>query len=264
MPEVHDNTLPPAEQQSPVDSASTPSLSVVVPVWRESREKLVALVDTLQRARVLWPFDSAVYLVYDTEDDPSVPVIRDLCAASGREWLHGLHNTVGRGYANALRAGFRHVKTGPLLVTMADLSDDLSTVPELIRLYAEGATVVCPCRYMPGGGQTGSGWIKQVLAYGGSRLLHATGFPVRDVSNNFRLYDAALINAILDEPDPDASTGPAIALELTVKAWLRKSVVVETPTVWRGVKGEASSFSLRKILPAYLKWVWVALRNKPF
>ncbi len=252
----------PAQLQELTSSKSN-CLSIVIPVWREPREKLVALVDSLQKARSEWGFDSVAYLVYDTVDDPSVTIIHELAAESGREWLHGLHNTVGRGYGNALRAGFFHVKTGPLLVTMADLSDDLSTVAELMRLHQAGAKIVCPCRYMPGGGQCGSGFLKRILAQGGSWLLHKTGFPVRDVSNNFRLYDTALVNEILNKPDPESSTGPAIALELTVKAWLRGETVVETPTVWRGDKDESSSFSIRKILPAYMKWVWVALRNKP-
>jgi hypothetical protein len=83
-------------------------------------------------------------MVYDFDEDSTVPVARQL--GETRPWLQLVRNDLGRGPANALRAGFLAAKSGPAVVVMADLSDDLTQIPEMLQLYASGYRVVCPSR----------------------------------------------------------------------------------------------------------------------
>ena len=89
----------------------------------------------------------------------------------------------------------------------------------------------------------------------GVALYWMVGFPTHDATNNFRLYDAALVN----ELGIESTGGWEIALELTAKAVRRGVPVAEVPAVWRGRTAGESRFRLLKWLPAYLRWYGYAL-----
>jgi hypothetical protein len=159
-------------------------------------------------------------------------------------------NREGRGVVGALRTGFETVAEGPALVVMADLSDDLSSVAQMRRLYDGGYQVVCPSRYMHGGKQLGGPLMKRLLSRVAGWSLWLMGFPTHDATNNFRLYDAALVRQL-----GIASTGGfELALELTAKANRAGVAIAEVPTVWRDRTAGESRFNLRKWLPKYLYW----------
>lgn len=99
------------------------TLQLIVPVYNE-HENFPRLVEQVEQ-QLAPPFRMLV--VYDFDEDTTVPVARDLAAS--RPWLELVRNDLGRGPANAIRAGFAAANPGPALVVMADLSDDLSIVP---------------------------------------------------------------------------------------------------------------------------------------
>lgn len=227
-------------------------LSLVVPVYNEA-DNLPALVREIER-HVLAPF--TVYLIYDFDEDTTLPVARRL--AAGRPWLRLVRNR-GRGVVSALRTGFETAAHGPVLVVMADLSDDLRVVPKLLELYEQGHRVVCPSRYMPGGSQQGGPLLKRLLSRAaGLSLRRLAGFPTHDATNNFRLYDAALVR----ELQIDSSGGFELALELTAKAFRRGVPIAEVPATWRDRMAGQSRFRLLRWLPKYLKWYWLALGGR--
>jgi hypothetical protein len=193
-------------------------------------------------------------MVYDFEEDRTLPVARQL--AQTRPFLQLVRNDLGRGPANALRAGFAAAGQGPALVVMADLSDDLADVPAMLRLYQEGYRVVCASRYVRGGRQIGGPWLKRTLSRGAGLSLHwLARFPTHDATNNFRLYDAALVNHMGIESE----RGFEFALELTAKAFARGEPIAEIPTTWRDRTAGESRFRLWKWLPCYLRWYRYAL-----
>lgn len=194
-------------------------------------------------------------MVYDFEEDTTLPIARSL--AETRPWLQPVRNDIGRGPAHALRAGFRAAASGPAIVVMADLSDDLSQIPEMLELYRTGYRIVCPSRYMCGGRQEGGGWLKSTMSRtAGLSLRWLAGFPTHDATNNFRLYDAALIN----ELGIESRRGFEFALELTAKAFARGVPITEIPTTWRDRAAGASNFRILQWLPHYLHWYFFALR----
>ncbi len=227
------------------------TLQIIVPVFNE-HENFPRLIEQVERD-IPQPF--RLLMVYDFDGDSTIPVARELAAT--RPWLQLVHNGLGRGPANAIRAGFQTAATGPALVVMADLSDDLARVPEMLRLYRAGHRIVCASRYMKGGRQIGGPIVKRTLSrLAGLSLHYLAGLPTHDATNNFRLYDAALVN----ELGIESERGFEIALELTAKAFARGEPIAETPATWRDRTAGESRFQLWKWLPLYLRWWRYAMR----
>lgn len=226
------------------------TLQLIVPVYNE-HENFPHLVQQVEQ-QLTPPYRMLV--VYDFDEDSTVPVARELAAA--RPWLELVKNDLGRGPANAIRAGFAAADPGPALVVMADLSDDLSIVPTMLDRYRSGSRIVCASRYMKGGRQLGGPWLKRQLSRAAGLSLHwLAGFPVHDATNNFRLYDVELVR----ELGIDSEHGFEIALELTAKAFRRGVTISEVPTTWRDREAGESRFRLFRWLPHYLRWYRYAL-----
>jgi dolichol-phosphate mannosyltransferase len=232
------------------DAPPSPSLSLIVPVYNEAANfpNLIAEVER----HIPTPF--TLYVVYDFDADTTVPVAQAL--AADRPWLRLVKNDLGRGVVYAIKKGFQTVPSGPVFVVMADLSDDLSIVPRMLELYRQGNRIVCASRYMPGGKQLGGPFLKRTLSrLAGLSLRYGVWFPTHDATNNFRLYDAALVN----ELSIDSTGGFELALELTAKAFRRRVQIGEVPTTWRDRTAGESRFRLTKWLPKYLYWYGYAL-----
>lgn len=227
------------------------TLALIVPVYNEA-ENVATLVDEIE-ARVSQPYQ--VLIVYDFDEDSTVPVVRELMVA--RPWLRLVKNDLGRGVVHALRAGFREAACGPALVVMADLSDDLGNVDQMLDLYRRGNRVVCPSRYMRGGRQIGGPLLKRSFSRIAGKSLHLLGFPTHDATNNYRLYDAALVNRVGIE----STGGFEVALELTAKAFAAGVPIAEVPTTWRDRTAGQSRFRLARWLPKYLYWYAFAAKT---
>jgi dolichol-phosphate mannosyltransferase len=220
-------------------------VSLIVPVYNEAANfpNLVAEVER----HVPPPFN--LYVIYDFDEDTTVPVAKAL--AADRPWLKLVKNDLARGVVSAIQKGFQTVTSGPAFVVMADLSDDLSIVPRMLELYRQGNQIVCASRYMRGGQQVGGPLLKRTLSrVAGLSLYYLIRFPTHDATNNFRLYDAALVN----EVGIESTGGFEVALEVTAKAFRRRAKIAEVPTIWRDRTAGESRFRLTKWLPKYLYW----------
>ena len=91
-----------------------PRVSVVIPAYNEGAE-VVAFLDRICEAITL---PAEVLVVYNSPDDTTVPFLRDYAKRDAR--LRPLHNTYGRGPAQALRYGVAHAVADVAVVTMAD------------------------------------------------------------------------------------------------------------------------------------------------
>lgn len=236
-------------------SATTnqPLLYVVTPVYNEG-DNFPSLYDEVKN-KIHTPHKLVV--VYDFDEDTTVPVVKKYQEHDPDVVLH--KNTRGRGALNAILSGFDYVPEGPLLVTMADLSDELGMVDAMYGQYLQGAAVVCGSRYMRGGKQIGGPWLKRTMSrIAGVSLYYMRGFPTHDVTNNFKLYDKAFLKSIAIE----SSGGFEIGMEITVKAFRAGAKIAELPTTWRDRTAGESNFKLWKWLPSYLKWYFYALKPR--
>jgi hypothetical protein len=114
---------------------------------------------------------------------------------------------------------------------------------------------------MKGGNQEGGPFIKRTLSrLAGLSLGGFFRFPVHDVTNNFKLYDKAVIDGITIE----SRGGFELAMEITVKAVKKGYPVCEIPSIWRDRTAGKSRFMLLKWLPHYLRWYLYAILSRPF
>ena len=227
-----------------------PLLYIITPVYNEGKN-FPALYRAIEK-KIKTPHK--VVVVYDFDQDTTVPVVKKYQVKDRSLILH--KNNRGRGALNAILSGFDFVDHGPVLVTMADLSDDLSVVDAMYKAYLNGADIVCGSRYMKGGRQVGGPLLKRTLSHiAGVSLYWVRHFPTHDVTNNFKLYDKEFLDSITIE----STGGFEIAMEITVKAFRKKKTIVEIPATWWDRTAGESNFKLWKWLPLYLKWYLTAL-----
>jgi dolichol-phosphate mannosyltransferase len=231
----------------------TPALSIVIPVYNEPDN----IGPTLRRitSEVRTPHE--ILVVYDFDADTTLPVVRSL-----QEELPAVRlqrNDIGRGVLNAMKAGIG-ASTAPLvLITMADGSDEMDRVDEMVRLGQGGAAVVAGSRYMRGGGQVGGPLLKRLMSRAAGLSLHwFAGVPIHDATNNFKLYRRDFLDSVTIE----STGGFELAIELTAKAARARRPMAEVPTTWRDRTAGESRFKIRAWLPKYLRWYFHALAGR--
>jgi len=226
-------------------------LSLVIPVYNEADNVVPLLRDV--DAKVREPHE--VLLVYDFPEDTTLPVVaamRPPCPA-----VRLVHNTLGRGVLNAIKAGFRASQGDVIVVMMADRSDEPADVSAMALLVRDGADVVAGSRYARGGRQEGGPLLKRTLSrLAGMSLHYLAGLPIRDATNNFRAYSRRAVELPIE-----GRASFAIALELTLKAYWQGWHLAEVPTTWRDRTAGQSRFRLWAWLPHYLRWYLLALRK---
>ncbi len=199
-----------------------------------------------------------VFVVYDFPADDTVPVVKQI-TDQGETRLRLLLNNVRRSVVGAIVTGLQQVERGPVLVVMADLSDDLGRVDEMLALYRRGFKLVAGSRYMKGGSQQGGPWFKQLLSRGAGLSLHwLRGIPIHDATNAFKIYDREMLSTFSLE----SRGGFELNLEITVKAFLAGYPMAEVPARWRDRTAGRSRFRLWAWLPRYLKWYAYAFRPR--
>ena len=240
-------------QQVTAIEAEPIELVAVMPVFKEG--EAVESVIRAFSAGVKTPHQ--IVVVYDFDEDPTVPVIDRLAAEMPT--VRGHRNDIGRGVLNAMKAGIAASSSPYVLVTMADGSDEPHIVDAMVALARDGADVVAASRYMRGGRQVGGPLLKRLMSRAAGLSLHwFAGVRTHDPTNNFKLYSRRFLESIAIESE----AGFELALELTVKATLARRRVAEVPTTWRDRTSGQSNFKLRRWLPHYLRWYVVAFRHR--
>ena len=230
-----------------------PELSIVMPVFKEGE----AVEPVLRALTEAVTADQEILVVYDFDEDPTVPVIERLAAELPT--IRGHRNDLGRGVLNAMKAGIAASTGRYILISMSDGSDEPDVVDPMVALAREGADVVSASRYMKGGQQLGGPRLKRLMSRTAGLTLHwFAGVPTHDPTNNFKLYSRRFLDSVMIE----SSAGFELALELTVKATLAGRRVAEVPTTWRDRTAGESNFKLRKWLPHYLHWYKTAFFSR--
>ena len=225
-----------------------------MPVYNEG-ENVVPTLMGIKSAVTTEPYE--VLVVYDFEEDTTVPVVRGLAAELPQVRLH--KNDLGRGALNAIKSGLAAAAAPYIVVTMADASDEPADIDRMQALAERGADVVCGSRYMRGGHHVGGPWLKKLMSRAAGLSLHwVGGLPVHDATNSFRLYSRRL----LDQVTIESSGGFELGIELTVKAHQLGLKVAEVPTTWRDRTGGESRFQMRAWIPHYAHWYWRGLASR--
>lgn len=231
-----------------------PVLTIVIPVYNE-KDNITIAVDAICQ-KVQAPF--SIFIVYDREEDTTLPAARKLIAAGKPVSL--LKNKYGKGALNAIKTGLEEAATKYVIVTMADLSDPPEVMNDMLALAEkENAAVVCASRYMKGGKQLGGPVIKGLLSrLAGLSLYYLAGVPTHDATNSYKLYRTSFLREVTIE----SNGGFELGIELVTKAFSRGETIKETPTVWRDRTAGESHFKVVEWLPHYLKWYFLAYKAK--
>jgi dolichol-phosphate mannosyltransferase len=240
---------------NPINTSPAADLDMIVPVYNEGPNVGRTLEEIYQHV----PLSKRVLILYDFDEDDTVPVVRALSPKYPGVEL--VKNTLGRGVVNAVRAGIAATTAEVVLVTMADLSDDLRVVPRMVELIrVQGYDIVCASRYMKGGRQIGGPLLKGLMSRtAGVSLYWLAGLPTHDATNAFRAYRRSVL---MDFPI-ESQGGFAYSLEITAKAYAAGRRITEVPSTWRDRSAGESRFRLRQWLPHYLRWYGYALTHRP-
>lgn len=227
-------------------------LDIVVPVYNEDKN-IIPLFDEIQK-EIKTP--KKVLVVYDFDEDTTIPVVNEIKGNYSYDIIP-VKNNVGRGVINAIKVGLSTADSEMILVMMADLSDRLDVVDEMCAKMESGYDVVCGSRYMKGGSQNGSPFLKGMMSRCAGLSLHLlTRIPTHDVTNSFKLYR----NSMLRKFEMESTGGFEIGLEICVKAYLGGYKITEVPSQWFDRVDGESHFKLWEWLPHYLHWYFHCIR----
>jgi len=219
--------------------------SIVIPCFNEA-ENILRTLDLLDD---LSGISFEVLIVVDHMGDSTIPIVENRHHDS--EKVRTLVQDYGRGPANAIRYGIDSALSDCVVVTMADGSDDVRAIPELINLVNRGVAVACASRYMSGGQQIGGPRLKKFLSkFAGKILFVFAGVGTHDPTNSFKAYSKDFISSV----GIDSRSGFEIGIELVSKARRSRLPIAEIPTIWLDRTSGSSNFQLTKWIPKYLKW----------
>ncbi len=229
-------------------------IDIIIPVFNE-KDVIVSTLDEI-RSKVLTPH--RIYIVYDFDEDNTLPAVQKL--REGGVDIVLLKNS-GQRVVNAIKTGLRGAKEKYLLVTMAGLSDDYGIVDAMVQRSGQGFDVVCGSRYAKGGRQIGGPLLKKTLSrLAGISLRYLANIPTLDATNSFKLYRKAMVDLLTIESDG----GFEIGMEIVIKAHFSGYRVTEIPCTWQDRQQGASRFRILHWMPDYLKWYRFALKKALF
>lgn len=227
-------------------------INIVIPVYNEGENIRATLAEIKNKVKT----PHKIFIIYDFDEDNTIPVITDLIKNNNNIML--LKNKYGNGALNAIKTGFESIDEGIVLVAMADLSDDLSKVDEMVKKINEGYDIVCGSRYMRGGKQIGGPWFKKMLSrMAGISLHYLVGLPTHDVTNSYKMYTKKVLEAIKIE----SNGGFELGMEIVLKAHFGGFKITEVPCLWIDRKKGKSRFKIGRWIPKYLRWYFYALKR---
>lgn len=221
---------------------------VIIPTYNEA-ENIPLLVPQILA------HDLHVLIVDDNSPDGTGRLADGLVAADSR--VHVLHRAGKQGLGRAYLAGFRRALElgAPFIFEMdADFSHDPRYLPELLAGARTAYDLVIGSRYVPGGGTTDWGVMRQLISRGGNiyaRLI--LGMPLTDCTGGFRCYRRSTLEAL--ELDAVHSNGYTFQIEMAYRVYKHGLRIGEVPIIFPDRRVGQSKMSRHIVLEALLN-VW--------
>lgn len=162
------------------------SYTVVVPVFNE-QDSLHLLYQEISKALKTLKKSSEIIFIDDGSTDESYKILHELQRKDKRIVLIRFRANFGK--SAALRAGFERAR-GLVVITLdADLQDNPSDIPLLLKTLAKGYDLVCGWR--KNRHDTASKKISSYLFNIGTKLL--TGIPLHDVNCGLKVFKKQVV-----------------------------------------------------------------------
>jgi dolichol-phosphate mannosyltransferase len=230
-------------------------LSIILPVFNE-KESLSIMVRLLKSSI---KFENEILIVYDNENDNSVPVAKKL--ENDFPDVKAIHNNIGKGVRFALEKGIKEAKHEIILITVADEIFPLIAIEDMIKLIVEkNYDFISGTRYSKGGLRLGGSLLASVLSRLANKIFVLfTNFPISDCTTGIKMMKKEVWNSISFESKP---IGWAFAFELTIKAYLNNFKIEEVPMkcVDR-LFGGSSTFKPIPWIKEYLRWFFWGIKK---
>ena len=230
----------------------TADVWLVIPTYNEADnlERIVAAARAQLETAVSGVFR---ILVVDDNSPDGTGAIADRLAGADAS-VEVLHRPGKSGLGQAYLAGFAHAMANgaELLIEMdADFSHDPAHLPALLEA-SRTADLVLGSRYVPGGGVSDWGFVRQLISRGGGLYARRVlGVSVRDLTGGFKCIHRSVLEAI-DLPSVRAE-GYVFQIEVTYRAILAGFTVREVPIVFADRAVGQSKMSARIALEAILR-----------
>ncbi|MCU0666083.1 MAG: glycosyltransferase [Candidatus Omnitrophica bacterium] len=227
-------------------------LSIIVPVYNEE-ENICEVIAKIEET-VKIPHE--LLIVNDHSSDKTGELALSLL--KDYQNLSVVDNITDKGFANALRFGFKSAKGDVFLPVMGDLCDDLNDIAQLYEKIKQGFDIACGSRYIHSGARKGGSAFKAFLSsFAGVSTRFLIGIPTSDITNAFKMYRKEVIDSITTY-----SRGFEISMEIPLKAYFMGYKITQIPTAWNERTKGKSNFKVFKLMPAYLKlYFWAITRR---
>jgi GT2 family glycosyltransferase len=199
-----------------------------------------------------------ILVVYDQPGDDSIPVVNKIQEDCPN--VHLIHNTLGRGVINAIRAGVGAAQGDYILIFAADEVGPVLAIEDMLTLLDQGCEFVSCTRYAYGGRRLGGSLIGGALSHLANNLFHfIAGSVLTDSTTGIKMFRRSIFNQL---PLEAKAIGWAVTFEMAIKAQLAGLKLGEVPIVSIDrLYGGKSTFRLGPWFVEYLRWfVWGAIR----
>jgi len=234
---------------------SDPILTVLMPVRNEGINLRIML--KMLRAVVDVPYE--VVIVHDTPDDDSVRVVADLLPGQP---VRAVHNMLGRGVVNAIRAGVAKAAGRYVLIFAADEVGPVLAIEDMLALMDQGCEFVSCTRYAHGGRRLGGSFVGGILSRIANRLFGwLAGSLMTDCTTGIKMFRRDQFDRFKLESRP---IGWAVAFEMSIKAQMLGMSLGEVPIVSIDrLYGGQSTFRLGPWTGEYMRWfLWGLTRTR--
>jgi len=225
---------------------------LILPTFNEAEniEAILRAADAVLAGAA--PEGHRILVVDDSSPDGTGEIAERLAAELGT--IEVLHRSERKGLGPAYLAGFAHALDGGATHVMemdSDFSHDPNDLARLLAAVRDGVDLALGSRYVPGGGVTDWGLLRQFVSRGGSWYARVVlGLDVRDLTGGFKCFRREVLEAI-DLPTV-RSQGYAFQVELTYRAVLAGFRVVEVPITFRDRQLGRSKMSWRIAVEAMI------------
>ena len=235
-----------------VDLSSVNDARCILTILMPVRNEGINLRIMLKMLRVVVEVPCEILIVHDTLDDDSVQVVSEV---SSEHSVRTVHNTLGRGVVNAIRAGVAAAHGRYVLLFAADEVGPVLAIEDMLALMEDGCEFVSCTRYAHGG-RLGGSVLAGVLSRIANRLFRwLAGSVLTDCTTGIKMFRRDQFEALRLESKP---IGWAVAFEMAIKAQAMGFSLGEVPiiSVDRLYGGE-STFRLGPWTVEYFRWfVW--------
>ena len=235
------------------DSSAPCTLTILMPVRNEGIN--LRLMLRILRAIVDVPYE--VVIVHDTPEDDSLQVVSE--QPSDRT-LRTVHNTLGHGVVNAIRAGVAVAEGRYVLVFAADEVGPVLAIEDMLALMECGCEFVSCTRYAHGGRRLGGSIVGGLLSRAANRLFRwMARSALTDCTTGIKMFRRDRFDMLHLEARP---VGWAVAFEMAIKAQLAGFRLGEVPIISIDrLYGGKSTFRVGPWTAEYFRWFIWGLRQ---